>query len=145
MMMRPVRSQGRARSPSGLREGDHESALSGGDRGGDEPSRDEHGRDERVAAERDSPRRPERPPQDPTARSGGGMLARSVRTMGELFITLGMVPLLVVVYELHTTNIFYAAKQAQADERRSARWQQQDEQWGVHVGPAVGGASSRYE
>src|SRR5699024_1443577 len=148
MMMRPVRSQGRAGSSGGPRQGDHESALSGGDRGGDNRGRDEHGPDEygpdeRVAPERDSPRPPEQPPQDPAARSGGGMLARSVRTMGELFITLGIVTLLFVVYELYITNIFSAAKQAQADESLSDRWQQQDEQRGLHVDPVDGEAFAR--
>ncbi|GGS18857.1 class E sortase [Actinokineospora fastidiosa] len=57
----------------------------------------------------------------PTAPEGGG--ARSVvRGVGEVFITLGLVILLFVVYEVYVTDIFSAAKQREATSALDDRW-----------------------
>ncbi len=45
-----------------------------------------------------------------------------VRTVGEVLITLGMVVLLFVVYELYITNIFAAQKQANATSTLDKEW-----------------------
>jgi sortase A len=45
-----------------------------------------------------------------------------VRTFGEVLITLGMVVLLFVVYELYVTNIFAARKQASATTSLNSEW-----------------------
>jgi sortase (surface protein transpeptidase) len=60
------------------------------------------------------------PPDRPAATDGRG---RSVlRTTGEALITLGMVVLLFVVYELYITNIFAAQKQASATTSLDQEW-----------------------
>jgi sortase A len=61
----------------------------------------------------------DRPPALATA-GGGGRTA--LRTAGEALITLGMVVLLFVVYELYITNIFAAQKQASATTSLNQEW-----------------------
>lgn len=119
MMMRPVRPNGGSDRRS--REGSPGSSDS------DEPG---DGR----------PPPPDRPPQGKPGR-GGGAVARSVRAVGEVFITLGVVMLLFVVYELYITNIFSSAKQARADQNLSRRWH--DSQRQLHVDPVDGKAFAR--
>lgn len=54
-------------------------------------------------------------------------VARTItRTVGELLLTLGVVLLLLVVYELWITDIFSAHKQSQATEVLDQKWQQAD-------------------
>ncbi|MEP6979309.1 MAG: class E sortase [Nakamurella sp.] len=61
------------------------------------------------------------PPRGP-----GGFRDEPIRTtirgLGQLFITLGVVLLLFVVYEVYVTDIFGAQKQAQAKESMAQRW-----------------------
>lgn len=66
------------------------------------------------------------PPPPPPHRPGGFRdepIRTTVRGIGQLFITLGMVLLLFVVYEVYVTDIFGAQKQAQAKESMEQRWQ----------------------
>lgn len=65
----------------------------------------------------------------------------SVRTMGEVFITFGVVILLFVVYELYVTNLFSAAKQADASAALEQRWAEPQRQ--LHVDPTLGKAFAR--
>lgn len=59
----------------------------------------------------------------PVAPPGGGGWWRSVlHGLGELLITLGLVVLLFVVYEVYVTDIFAAAKQADATQAMTHRW-----------------------
>gem|GEM_PF-905610 len=83
----------------------------------------------------------DRPPPSRQPRRGGGALARSVRTVGEVFITLGIVLLLFVVYELYITNIFSSMKQAEAEQSLTRRWQ--DSKRELQVDPANGKAFAR--
>lgn len=53
-------------------------------------------------------------------RPGPGSIA--VRTVGELFITAGLIVLLFVVYELYVTDLFSAAKQADASSTLDNQW-----------------------
>jgi sortase A len=65
------------------------------------------------------------PPPPPARRPGGFRdepIRTTVRGLGQLFITLGMVLLLFVVYEVYVTDIFGAQKQAQAKESMEQRW-----------------------
>ena len=55
-----------------------------------------------------------------------------LRTIGEVFVTAGMVVLLFVVYELYVTNIFSAQKQASATTTL-------DKEWDTVVGASSGG------
>ncbi len=67
----------------------------------------------------------DRAPQPPLRRPGGfhdEPIRTTVRGIGQLFITLGVVLLLFVVYELYVTDIFGAQKQAQAKESMQQRW-----------------------
>lgn len=59
--------------------------------------------------------RAEQPPPKETGRT-------VVRTLGEVLITLGMVVLLFVVYEVYITNIFAAQKQASATTSLNNEW-----------------------
>ncbi|HKN98671.1 MAG TPA: class E sortase, partial [Pseudonocardiaceae bacterium] len=56
----------------------------------------------------------------PAATGGGGRTV--LRTAGEVLVTLGMVVLLFVVYELYITNIFAAQKQASATTTLNQEW-----------------------
>lgn len=83
------------------------------------------------------PAREESPPT-----SGGGRVLRTgVRTLGEVFITLGVIILLFLVYELYVTNFFSAAKQAEASQSLAQRWAGHERQ--LHVDPAAGKAFAR--
>jgi len=64
----------------------------------------------------------DRPPTDrpPVAQQETGRTV--MRTLGEVLITLGMVVLLFVVYELYITNIFSAQKQANATSTLDHEW-----------------------
>ncbi|MDQ2846164.1 MAG: class E sortase [Actinomycetota bacterium] len=54
-------------------------------------------------------------------------VARTIaRTIGELLLTLGVVLLLLVVYELWITDIFSARRQSQATQVLDQKWQQAD-------------------
>lgn len=131
MMLRPVRPDGRGDS-SGRRSG----------RGVDlPPGEDGRSSSDEADAGDSGPSRRDRPPTDKPPRSGGGALARSVRTVGEVFITLGIVTLLFVVYELYITNIFSSAKQAEANQNLSKRWQDSERE--LHVDPVDGKAFAR--
>lgn len=58
------------------------------------------------------------PPQKPSPGRG----RKSVRTLGELLITAGLVILLFVVYELYVTDLFSAEKQAAAASTLEGDW-----------------------
>ncbi|WP_191247054.1 class E sortase [Amycolatopsis deserti] len=60
----------------------------------------------------------------PPPRKTGGGFARTVRTIGELLITAGLVVLLFVVYELYITDLFSARKQASATVALDQDWAQ---------------------
>jgi sortase A len=51
-----------------------------------------------------------------------GPVAKTVRTLGELLITAGLVVLLFVVYELYVTDLFSAGKQADASSTLDNQW-----------------------
>lgn len=55
--------------------------------------------------------------------SNGARLRSGIRVFGEILITLGLVVLLFVIYEVHVTSWFSARKQADATERMQQRWQ----------------------
>lgn len=61
------------------------------------------------------------PPVKPPAR--GGRVRGTLHALGEVLITLGLVVLLFVVYEVYITNLFSAAKQADATQSMQQRWQ----------------------
>lgn len=67
--------------------------------------------------------------------SGGGRLRSVLHGLGEVLITLGLVVLLFVVYEVYITNIFSAMKQADATHAMTQRWHNQR---GRQVGVAAG-------
>jgi len=60
-----------------------------------------------------------------------GPVAKTVRTLGELLITAGLVVLLFVVYELYITDIFSAGKQAEASSTLDDQWAK-DQQRSLH-------------
>lgn len=64
-----------------------------------------------------------------------------MRTVGEIFITLGIVVLLFVVYELYVTNLFSAAKQSEASHNLAQRWAGPERT--LHVNPVAGKAFAR--
>jgi sortase A len=72
--------------------------------------------------------------QPPVATKERGRTA--MRTVGEVFITAGMVVLLFVVYEVYITDIFSAHKQASATSAL-------DKEWDTVVGAGAGGGSAR--
>lgn len=85
---------------------------------------------------------PAQPPQDaPPPGQRAAALRTSVRTLGEVCITLGVVVLLFVVYELYVTNFFAATKQADASRNLAQRWAGPERQ--LHVDPAAGKAFAR--
>ncbi|GAB2910325.1 hypothetical protein GCM10027047_05670 [Rhodococcus aerolatus] len=59
-----------------------------------------------------------RPPPPPPAGRG----ARAVSAVGEVLITLGLVSLLLVVYEVYWTDVISAGKQADAQQALDQRW-----------------------
>lgn len=61
---------------------------------------------------------PEAPPPD----TRGERLRSAVRVFGEVLITLGVVVLLFVFYEVYVTSWFSARKQAEATDRLESRW-----------------------
>ncbi|WP_236808358.1 class E sortase [Amycolatopsis albispora] len=65
----------------------------------------------------------------------------AVRTTGEVLITLGIVVLLFVTYELVVTDWFSAEKQADAEARLDDRWAEPQRQ--LHLDPADGEAFAR--
>jgi sortase A len=67
---------------------------------------------------------PEEGPPGDTAvlTQDSGPVAKTVRTLGELLITAGLVVLLFVVYELYVTDLFSAGKQAQASSTLDDQW-----------------------
>ncbi len=86
---------------------------------------------------------PEDPPQDtapPPSGGGGGKARVAVRTFGEILITLGVVMLLFVVYELYVTNLMSQQKQREASASLDERWSQERE---VHAEPLSGEAFAR--
>ncbi|EHR58993.1 class E sortase [Saccharomonospora cyanea] len=89
---------------------------------------------------------PEDPPEEPPApkarpgRGGGGRARAAVRTFGEILITLGIVVLLFVVYELWVTNLMSQELQRDASADLDQRWSQQRE---MHTDPMDGEAFAR--
>lgn len=59
---------------------------------------------------------------EPPARPSPGLGVKTVRTLGELFITAGIVVLLFVVYELYVTDLFSLRKQAGATATLDHDW-----------------------
>src|SRR4051812_32455589 len=55
-------------------------------------------------------------------RSGGGVAMTVLRGLGQLLITLGVVVLLFVVYEVYVTDLFGARKQAAATSAVDEVW-----------------------
>lgn len=92
----------------------------------------------------DDPRPSSRPPEPPPRRRASTFQA-SVRTVGEIFITFGIVILLFVVYELYVTSIFTAIKQAEASAALQRRWSQHPDkpQRQVQIDPIKGKAFAR--
>lgn len=80
-----------------------------------------------------SPRASEQPPPRGVARA-------VVRTFGEVLITLGVVVLLFVVYELYVTNLMSAELQKDASADLDERWSQERE---LHADPLDGEAFAR--
>ncbi|HEU5473147.1 MAG TPA: class E sortase [Actinophytocola sp.] len=67
---------------------------------------------------------PEVPSPRPRSRSAGPDRVRTiVRTAGEILITLGVVVLLFVVYEVYVTDVISAGKQQDATEALDDQWQ----------------------
>ncbi|WP_324607092.1 class E sortase, partial [Saccharomonospora iraqiensis] len=62
------------------------------------------------------------PPGTSPGGSGDGPGRVAVRTFGEVLITLGLVVLLFVVYELYVTNLMSAQLQREADAQLDRRW-----------------------
>ncbi|TVT60558.1 class E sortase [Amycolatopsis rhizosphaerae] len=60
--------------------------------------------------------------QAPPPKSSPGRGRKTVRTLGELLITAGLVILLFVVYELYVTDVFSAEKQANAASTLEGDW-----------------------
>nr|WP_037309575.1 class E sortase [Saccharomonospora viridis] len=100
--------------------------------------------DESIAE--DSPIDPPQDTEPPTsapkpAKGGsGGGIRTAVRTFGEILITLGIVVLLFVVYELYVTNLMSQRLQDQASAELEERWSQQRE---IHAEPMDGEAFAR--
>ncbi|WP_390623341.1 class E sortase [Saccharomonospora amisosensis] len=92
-----------------------------------------------VARSTPPPRRPTRPPAPPSG-NGDGKGRVIVRTIGEILITLGIVVLLFVGYELYVTNWMSAQLQREASAALDDRWQQERE---LHAGPVDGEAFAR--
>jgi sortase (surface protein transpeptidase) len=69
----------------------------------------------------DRPARTAGKSRPPAARGGGGAQT-AVRAFGEVLVTLGMVVLLFVIYELYVTNIFSAQKQSSATSSLDQLW-----------------------
>ncbi len=67
------------------------------------------------------------PPTSPKGRSGGDRIRTAVRTFGEILITLGIVVLLFVVYELYVTNLMSQQLQNEASAELDEQWSQQRE------------------
>lgn len=84
---------------------------------------------------------PREPPSSPPYGGSGGRGRAAVRTFGEVMITLGLVLLLFVVYELYITNLFSAAKQNDASAALERRWTQPQRQ--LHADPIEGKAFAR--
>lgn len=59
-------------------------------------------------------------------KTGGDRVRTVVRGIGQTFITLGVIVLLFVVYEVYITDIFSAAKQKEATAALDERWVQED-------------------
>lgn len=93
----------------------------------------------------DDPRPSSQPPEPPRRRKPS-VFQTSVRTVGEVFITFGIVILLFVVYELYITSIFTAIKQAEASAALQRRWSQkpaETPQRQIHIDPMKGKAFAR--
>lgn len=61
-------------------------------------------------------------PPSPGARHPGDRIRTTIRSVGELFITVGVVLLLFVVYELYWTDVVSAGKQATATSALDQEW-----------------------
>ncbi|ASR38821.1 class E sortase [Prauserella marina] len=84
---------------------------------------------------------PTQPPAPPSESGGGGGAGRTaVRTVGEIFITLGLVVLLFVVYELYITNWMSAKLQREANADLDSQWSNERE---LHTDPIDGKAFAR--
>ncbi|PXY32732.1 class E sortase [Prauserella muralis] len=88
------------------------------------------------------PKPPTRPPAPERAGGGGGGGAGRavVRTFGEVLITLGLVVLLFVVYELYVTNLMSAQLQRRASADLESQWEQGRQ---LHAEPLDGKAFAR--
>ncbi|MBB3049602.1 sortase (surface protein transpeptidase) [Prauserella isguenensis] len=95
-----------------------------------------------AGAESPPARTADRPPAPPRPR--GGKVRAAVRGFGELLITLGLVLLLFVVYELYVTNWKSGRLQSEASTQLEQAWRDapQDERQ-LHVDPADGQAFAR--
>ncbi|EIE97049.1 class E sortase [Saccharomonospora glauca] len=97
--------------------------------------------DEDALPEAETPEDPpEEPPASKTAPDKGGRGRAVVRTFGEILITLGIVMLLFVVYELWVTNLMSQELQRNASADLERRWSQQRE---MHTEPMPGEAFAR--
>ncbi|WP_231644807.1 class E sortase [Sciscionella sediminilitoris] len=86
----------------------------------------------------EGPPRTPAPPAHGSGRGGGG--ARILRVLGELLVTLGVIVLLFVFYEVYVTDWFSAQKQRQVTERLEQQWQNNR---GNGLGPLDGQAFAR--
>ncbi|EHK88952.1 class E sortase [Saccharomonospora azurea] len=75
-----------------------------------------------------------------TADDGGGKGRAAVRVFGEVLITLGLVMLLFVVYELWVTNLMSEELQREASAELDERWSQERQ---MHADPMDGQAFAR--
>jgi sortase (surface protein transpeptidase) len=82
----------------------------------------------------DDPPPPGRSGRHSAPRSSGGVLRTVIRGIGQTLITLGVVVLLFVVYEVYVTDLFGERKQAAATSALDA-------QWSEHAAPATGGTA----
>ncbi|PRX47782.1 LPXTG-site transpeptidase (sortase) family protein [Prauserella shujinwangii] len=104
-------------------------------------SREEETRPIRVPPPEPPEDPPAAPPENPESpRSGGGRGRIVVRTVGELLITMGLVVLLFVVYELYVTNLMSAQLQREASADLDERWSQERE---LRAEPLEGEAFAR--
>ncbi|WP_197319523.1 class E sortase [Saccharomonospora sp. NB11] len=91
----------------------------------------------------DSSDSPDEPPSDDSpkaAKRGGGKGRAAVRAFGEVLITLGLVMLLFVVYELWVTNLMSEELQREASADLDQRWSQERQ---MHAEPMDGQAFAR--
>ncbi|MEY7971673.1 class E sortase [Saccharomonospora xinjiangensis] len=104
------------------------------------PDRQEPARQAGQVPDSASPPEPPREGPPRPRRGGGGKGRVAVRAFGEILITLGVVVLLFVVYELWVTNLMSSELQREASADLDQRWSQQRE---MHTDPMTGEAFAR--